>query len=329
MGRFAKLIVAAVVLVGGIALAWQYRRPASDAMSDAAPGKPLAAAHLSATDSAGNSGPIAASSQAPPVASTPQTSPAKNSDHTGVPELPRDFTGAVNGESNPPPLGADSGIAASVSSPRLGSLNGGDSGPTHKVTDGDTLTELAKQYLGSANRWNELYDYNRDVLTNPDLLPIGAELRIPAKPFRPTPSDAGPSGAPANATSPAARPVSQSISGPSSQPSNANMVPVPSGAPGVENPTPPTGGPSAKLRRLPPVLPEPTGHLLRLAPRTYVVQSGDTLNSIAEKLYGDGARGFAAQRKSQSRSGGTRPATGHGAGDPDVGSVAQPGGSGG
>jgi nucleoid-associated protein YgaU len=30
--------------------------------------------------------------------------------------------------------------------------------------------------------------------------------------------------------------------------------------------------------------------VLRVAPRTYVVQSGDTLNSIAERLYGDGAK---------------------------------------
>jgi nucleoid-associated protein YgaU len=42
------------------------------------------------------------------------------------------------------------------------------------------------------------------------------------------------------------------------------------------------------MQHLPPVA--PVGHVLRVAPRTYVVQSGDTLNSIAEKLYGDGAK---------------------------------------
>jgi nucleoid-associated protein YgaU len=141
------------------------------------------------------------------------------------------------------------------------------------VADGDTLTELAKQYLGSANRWTELYEYNRDVLTNPDLLPIGAELRIPTTPFRPSAS-----GTPMTTQPATARPVSQAIDA------------VPSGAPAVEKSAAPSGAPSAKLRRLPPVLPEPTGHVLRVAPRTYVVQPGDTLNSVAAKLYGDGAR---------------------------------------
>ncbi len=290
MGRPAKLILAAVVLVAGVALAWQFRRPGGDASADAALGKPLAAAHLSAIDSTGNSGPIAthdSSSQAPDVSAS-RTSPAKNSDNSGVPDLPREFTGSANGDTAPPPLATDSARVASLSSPRLGSLSGIDQGPTHKVTDGDTLMELAKRYLGNANRWNELYDYNRDVLTNPDLLPIGAELRIPTAPYRPGSSDAAPIGTPAPAQLHAARPVSQSIGGPTDAPSSGDMVPVPSGAPGVETPT--AGSPSAKLRRLPPVLPEPTGHLLRLAPRTYVVQTGDTLHSIAEKIYGDGAR---------------------------------------
>ena len=49
----------------------------------------------------------------------------------------------------------------------------------HKVADGDTLTGLAVKYLGSADRYREIYDLNREMLTNPDLLPIGSELKIP------------------------------------------------------------------------------------------------------------------------------------------------------
>jgi nucleoid-associated protein YgaU len=50
---------------------------------------------------------------------------------------------------------------------------------THTVSDGDTLTRLAAQYLGSAERYLEIYEANRDLLASPDLLPIGKMLKIP------------------------------------------------------------------------------------------------------------------------------------------------------
>lgn len=49
---------------------------------------------------------------------------------------------------------------------------------THRIADGDTLASLAARYLGSASRWREIFAANRDRLANPDILPIGAELRI-------------------------------------------------------------------------------------------------------------------------------------------------------
>jgi nucleoid-associated protein YgaU len=50
----------------------------------------------------------------------------------------------------------------------------------HVVHNGDTLGRLAKRYLGDEGRALEIFDLNRDVLSNPHLLPIGVELRIPA-----------------------------------------------------------------------------------------------------------------------------------------------------
>lgn len=50
----------------------------------------------------------------------------------------------------------------------------------HVVHNGDTLERLAKRYLGSESRALEIFDLNRDLLSNPHLLPIGAELRLPA-----------------------------------------------------------------------------------------------------------------------------------------------------
>jgi len=51
--------------------------------------------------------------------------------------------------------------------------------PTHKVVDGDSLALLAERYLGSQSRAMEIYQANRNVLTQPDILPIGVELKIP------------------------------------------------------------------------------------------------------------------------------------------------------
>jgi nucleoid-associated protein YgaU len=52
---------------------------------------------------------------------------------------------------------------------------------THKIVDGDTLSALAERYLGSASRAKEIFNANRDVLTDPKLLPIGVELKIPPR----------------------------------------------------------------------------------------------------------------------------------------------------
>jgi nucleoid-associated protein YgaU len=51
---------------------------------------------------------------------------------------------------------------------------------THRVVDGDTLASLAKRYLGRGDRYMDLFDANRAILADPDVLPIGIELEIPA-----------------------------------------------------------------------------------------------------------------------------------------------------
>ena len=52
---------------------------------------------------------------------------------------------------------------------------------THTVVDGDTLPALAERYLGASDRANELFEANRQTLTDPSLLPIGVELKIPPR----------------------------------------------------------------------------------------------------------------------------------------------------
>jgi nucleoid-associated protein YgaU len=76
------------------------------------------------------------------------------------------------------------GMAAGVKMPELHLPpgNGGQPSPrTHTVVDGDTLAGLARRYLGTADRYLEIYQWNSDVLANPDVLPIGELLRIPPR----------------------------------------------------------------------------------------------------------------------------------------------------
>lgn len=61
-----------------------------------------------------------------------------------------------------------------------------DKGPrTHRILDGDTLASLAERFLGDSARAGELLEANRALISNPELLPIGVELVIPAARVKP------------------------------------------------------------------------------------------------------------------------------------------------
>lgn len=51
----------------------------------------------------------------------------------------------------------------------------------HTVKSGDTLSAIAKKYLGDANRYNEIFKANQPMLTDPDKIYPGQVLRIPRK----------------------------------------------------------------------------------------------------------------------------------------------------
>lgn len=78
----------------------------------------------------------------------------------------------------------------------------------HKVRRGDSLSELAEKYLGSANRHLEIFQANREAMRNPNDLSIGMLLKIPAAagvnppPEVPEPAEETPpvSGSPAGVT---------------------------------------------------------------------------------------------------------------------------------
>ena len=49
----------------------------------------------------------------------------------------------------------------------------------YEVQKGDTLSALAKRFYGKASQYMKIFDANKDVLTNPDLIKVGQKLRIP------------------------------------------------------------------------------------------------------------------------------------------------------
>jgi nucleoid-associated protein YgaU len=49
----------------------------------------------------------------------------------------------------------------------------------YTVKKGDTLGAIAKEHLGQASRYKEIFEANRPMLTNPDLIYPGQVLRIP------------------------------------------------------------------------------------------------------------------------------------------------------
>ena len=51
---------------------------------------------------------------------------------------------------------------------------------SYTVVAGDNLSKIAKRFYGNANRWHEIFDANRDQISNPDLIRIGQVLKIPA-----------------------------------------------------------------------------------------------------------------------------------------------------
>ena len=62
----------------------------------------------------------------------------------------------------------------------------------HAIVDGDTLAELARRYLNAPEKAEEIFQFNRDVLTSRQLLPIGRTIRIPIPNAAPADASAGP-----------------------------------------------------------------------------------------------------------------------------------------
>jgi nucleoid-associated protein YgaU len=50
---------------------------------------------------------------------------------------------------------------------------------THTVVKGDSLSKIAKRVYGDAQQWRRIYDANRDIVSDPDLIYPGQVLKLP------------------------------------------------------------------------------------------------------------------------------------------------------
>lgn len=51
----------------------------------------------------------------------------------------------------------------------------------YMVKKGDTLSGIAKQFLGNANDYPKIFEANREVIRDPNLIFVGQKIRIPLK----------------------------------------------------------------------------------------------------------------------------------------------------
>lgn len=93
----------------------------------------------------------------------------------------------------------------------------------HTVRSGETLSSIAAEYLGNANRFYEIYEANRDRLRDANDLRVGQELRLPVAARPPGVTTSSTAALPAARNDP---PAESSTEGAQSRPAKL-FVPVP------------------------------------------------------------------------------------------------------
>nr|WP_298133642.1 LysM peptidoglycan-binding domain-containing protein [uncultured Pseudoxanthomonas sp.] len=53
---------------------------------------------------------------------------------------------------------------------------------TYTIEKGDTLSKIAKEHLGNANAWKQIFEANRDTIEDPDRIFPGQVIKLPPKP---------------------------------------------------------------------------------------------------------------------------------------------------
>ena len=91
-----------------------------------------------------------------------------NKDKDEDKEPPADFSDVQGGSSSTAPAPGQGGPA-------------GTAGPmtSYVVVKGDSLSKIAQRVYGDARKWRKIYEANRDLIKDPDLIYPGQSLRVP------------------------------------------------------------------------------------------------------------------------------------------------------
>jgi nucleoid-associated protein YgaU len=84
------------------------------------------------------------------------------------PQAKPDFTDVQSGSSSTAPPPGQGGVPGAVAPMS-----------TYVVVKGDSLSKIAQRAYGDGNKWRKIYEANKDVIKNPDLIYPGQSLRIP------------------------------------------------------------------------------------------------------------------------------------------------------
>jgi nucleoid-associated protein YgaU len=91
-----------------------------------------------------------------------------------------DFSDTTSAGSSGTPSASDKADFSDVTSGQSSTAPAAPSGSTtYTVKSGDSLSKIAKNIYGDANKWHRIYDANRDKIKNPDLIHPGQEFTIP------------------------------------------------------------------------------------------------------------------------------------------------------
>ena len=82
------------------------------------------------------------------------------------------------GRSKPDFSNVISGNSSSAPSP-VGGTPASDAHDAYTVREGDTLSKIARAHYGDASKWPRIYEANRDIIEDPDLIYPGQTLTIP------------------------------------------------------------------------------------------------------------------------------------------------------
>ncbi|GAK57182.1 LysM domain protein [Candidatus Vecturithrix granuli] len=121
---------------------------------------------------------------APPAAPSVQTAPA-----APVSESPLE-TGFPSAEAEAAELKPSPEPQPSPQAPETAARSAQPSEPvqpqaemqTYTIKSGDTLSKIAKQFYGQANKYMVIFEANRDVIKDPDRIYPGQTIRIPPLP---------------------------------------------------------------------------------------------------------------------------------------------------